>query len=378
LEKSWDNFALSVVFYQLLFGLHPYAVTPKFLKDANSSEISTNISDDLFPFGANAHKIQIVPPLHDKFKILPQEIRSLFIRSFSFNTNQRPNADEWGKNIHKIIHNAGTIPDIPIHPPKPPTPQPKPQPTPKIPESELLKPPTGTGGSTGGGGKTGCVWLFVVLAIIGIVILVANAQNRSNSYNYQDNTTIVSSGDNEVIVSQNHYATEAMEEEIVETHTYYERVIFSDYIGENVYCNGLYPYGEENAQYFSVNLGSSLNRNYFKISSYFWTEEHKNQWALMLSDNYRILGINLDNGNIYISTNKHGDWKYHNVGTYQLDTWNYISLEYDHGKVRVNNGDWFSVDINTTDGDNVLSSINYASGIAFKGYLSNIEVITYN
>jgi DNA-binding helix-hairpin-helix protein with protein kinase domain len=108
LAKSWDNFALSVVFYQLLFGLHPYAVTPKMQKDATESNISTNVSDDLFPFGNNAHKIQIVPPLHDKFKILPQQIQDLFKRSFSTNTATRPNAEEWGRNIKDILTSVDT------------------------------------------------------------------------------------------------------------------------------------------------------------------------------------------------------------------------------------------------------------------------------
>ncbi|MDR1348073.1 MAG: hypothetical protein LBJ63_06565 [Prevotellaceae bacterium] len=118
LVKSWDNFALSVVFYQLLFGLHPYAVTPKMQKDASESNISTNVSDDLFPFGNNAHKIQIVPPLHDKFKILPPKIQDLFKRSFSLNAVNRPGAEEWGRNIHEVIRSAGPIPVIP--PPAPP------------------------------------------------------------------------------------------------------------------------------------------------------------------------------------------------------------------------------------------------------------------
>jgi len=134
LEKSWDYFAVSVVFYQLLFGLHPYMVTPKCQRNPDSLEISENISDDLFPFGGNNNQIANVPKLHDKFLVLPPKIQDLFRRAFSTIPSQRPSADEWGKNIHEIVKNAGDIQapqqpvaqpkPTPIHIPEPPKPAP--------------------------------------------------------------------------------------------------------------------------------------------------------------------------------------------------------------------------------------------------------------
>jgi hypothetical protein len=216
--------------------------------------------------------------------------------------------------------------------------------------------------------------LGIIVTMIAIIALVVYVDEMvSNPYQNQ-NTSVYYSGDNEIIAEE-----VAVEEAVVvETSTSYdysENIIYSGYSGNNyITCNGVYPYDNDNAQYFSANLGSSLNRNHFKISCYFWVEEHKDQWALMLSEGYRILGINLlDNGKIYISTNNQEN--YYNIGeTYQLNTWNYISVEYNYGFVRVNNGNWFRVDMNTQDGDNELSSINYSSGNAFKGYLCNIYV----
>lgn len=122
IDKSWDNFALGVVFYQILFGLHPYVVTPKEQKDADSNEISSNISSDLFPFGHNADKIQGYPTLHDKFKVLPTEVQTLFRRCFNADPANRPSADEWGMALNAIIKKAGNLP-------KPePKPIPKPEP----------------------------------------------------------------------------------------------------------------------------------------------------------------------------------------------------------------------------------------------------------
>jgi len=41
-------------------------------------------------------------------------------------------------------------------------------------------------------------------------------------------------------------------------------------------------------------------------------------------------------------------------------------------------GKWFSVSLNTEEGDNMLSSQNYSNGVAFKGNLRNIEVVSYD
>lgn len=109
LDKSWDCFSIGVVFYQLIFGLHPYVVTPKSIKDDSSSEITDNIARNLFPFGSNKNSIESYPPLHNKFSVLPQEIQTLFKRAFSPNPSERPNAEEWGKAIHQVIKNAGSV-----------------------------------------------------------------------------------------------------------------------------------------------------------------------------------------------------------------------------------------------------------------------------
>jgi DNA-binding helix-hairpin-helix protein with protein kinase domain len=129
LEKSWDNFALSVVFYKLLFGLHPYAVTPKDQDDDSSSDISCNISNNLFPFGNNADRIAGFPPPHGKFHVLPAPLQDYFKRAFSSDAAIRPNADEWGKLLRDIVKNAEKLqafhpPVQPFHPPVIPNPPP--------------------------------------------------------------------------------------------------------------------------------------------------------------------------------------------------------------------------------------------------------------
>lgn len=101
IEKSWDNFAIGVVFYQILFGLHPYVVTPWVLKDPNCNEIFQNIAQNLFPYGPNREKIRSYPDLHKKFEKLPETIKQMFRNAFSENEAARPNVEDWGKEVHK-------------------------------------------------------------------------------------------------------------------------------------------------------------------------------------------------------------------------------------------------------------------------------------
>ena len=108
--KSWDYFSIGVVFYQVIFGLHPYVVTPLFTNDSNSNEIYQNIAQNLFPFGANAAKVGSYPPPHENFKRIPSELQTLFRNAFSDNTNVRPSLEMWVKTIKEVIRKAPTPP----------------------------------------------------------------------------------------------------------------------------------------------------------------------------------------------------------------------------------------------------------------------------
>ena len=122
LEKSWDNFAVSVVFYQLLFGLHPYVVVP-YVDSEDSNTIPYCIKENLFPFGINASKIKSFAKPHNNFNIVPPQVQQLFVRAFGLNPNDRPQAMEWGKTIKQVIDriDAGVVAPPPS-PPLPPEP----------------------------------------------------------------------------------------------------------------------------------------------------------------------------------------------------------------------------------------------------------------
>ena len=128
LDKSWDNFAVAEVFYQLMFGLNPYAVSPK-LQTENSNTLPYCIANNLFPFGSNASKIATIPAPHNNFNIIPQPVKNLFIRAFGDNPSDRPQAMEWGKTINKVL---SALPKT-VPPPPPVQPQ-NPEPKPNKPE----------------------------------------------------------------------------------------------------------------------------------------------------------------------------------------------------------------------------------------------------
>jgi len=102
LNIGCDLFAMSIVFYQVLYGIHPFQVSAK---DSNCTELRQNIALNLFPFGVNSCKISVIPKPHKKFLVLPQEIKNLFILAFELNPNKRPSSETWGKTIYKFLSN---------------------------------------------------------------------------------------------------------------------------------------------------------------------------------------------------------------------------------------------------------------------------------
>ena len=108
-NTSWDDFALGVIFYQVLIGLHPYVVTPCDIEANATNEIYTNIAKYLFPFGEKQSQIQGYPPIHNNFKELPENIQQLFIRAFSCNINLRPTAEEWGKSLYEAAKSSAVV-----------------------------------------------------------------------------------------------------------------------------------------------------------------------------------------------------------------------------------------------------------------------------
>ena len=152
-------------------------------------------------------------------------------------------------------------------------------------------------------------------------------------------------------------------------------------VNQTYYCDGIYKYsdepGAEDAKYFELSL-NNLNRNNFGIEFEFLVGENRDHWAIMLSSGWRILGFALnDDGSTLITTNNQRNY-YSLKATYKLNTWHKVKIICQDKLLYVlfdnNPTENIVIEINTVDGDNELSSINYSNGTAFNGYLRNIKV----
>jgi DNA-binding helix-hairpin-helix protein with protein kinase domain len=99
IPETWDRFSLSIIFYRLLLGIHPYTGS---LKPPHES--LTNVSDliqkGFFPCGRHKEKFRTIPPPHNNFFRISKQIQHLFLTTFEeshSNVTLRPSADDWCK-----------------------------------------------------------------------------------------------------------------------------------------------------------------------------------------------------------------------------------------------------------------------------------------
>jgi serine/threonine protein kinase len=99
---SWDRFSATVMFYQILFGIHPYSASfnGKY-EDCNT--IEECIEKGLFVHGSNKKYISALPPPHNSFNHIPQILKELFVRAFGDDPQKRPTIDDWGRTIYNIV-----------------------------------------------------------------------------------------------------------------------------------------------------------------------------------------------------------------------------------------------------------------------------------
>ena len=92
---------MAVVFYKLLFGLHPFSVSGKD-EYKNLDTLADKIQAGLFPFGQKSKQIEVIPPPHQNFEILSKELKNLFIQTldkYLFESDLRPEAEKWKKAL---------------------------------------------------------------------------------------------------------------------------------------------------------------------------------------------------------------------------------------------------------------------------------------
>ncbi len=102
IEPSWDHFSLAVIYYRMLFGVHPYAATAKEPYD-NINSLGDKIKHGLFVHHPEmTAKFAVVPPPHRQFDQLDKPLRHLFFKAFIDGFEQpeaRPSAEDWGQAL---------------------------------------------------------------------------------------------------------------------------------------------------------------------------------------------------------------------------------------------------------------------------------------
>lgn len=104
LKESWDRFSMSIILYEILFGIHPYVASFSG-RYQSCSTISEYIQNNLFVHGSNGKNyINALPPLHNNYYKIPTSLQQLFIRAFEGHPLQRPSAEEFGRTFYQIIN----------------------------------------------------------------------------------------------------------------------------------------------------------------------------------------------------------------------------------------------------------------------------------
>lgn len=108
---SWDRFSLAVSFYEILFGIHPFAATCDGQYHM-ATTVGQKIQKGLFVHGSKKNYLTVIPAIHNNFKQLPTPLAQLFIKAFEdghTNVNARPSAEQWGLVIHSELTNKTSI-----------------------------------------------------------------------------------------------------------------------------------------------------------------------------------------------------------------------------------------------------------------------------
>lgn len=106
IKEYWDRFSCAVLFYEILFGVHPFSAHFNAPYDRYHT-IAEKIHQGLFVFGS--HKKDLIP-LHNSphlnFDLIPDNIQKLFIRTFVDGHAypiKRVSIAEFGEELYKTL-----------------------------------------------------------------------------------------------------------------------------------------------------------------------------------------------------------------------------------------------------------------------------------
>ena len=149
--------------------------------------------------------------------------------------------------------------------------------------------------------------------------------------------------------------------------------------GGTVYCDGIY--GADSKSSLRENLGANFNRNYFEISFQFYplaTDKDSVQLdnIITLDSSRRVFGVHMKNGILQATVNNSYSYPIDMGFRYSPNKWQTLRMVYDNGKLTVNGAITRQIGKLNDPGNNILSSMNFSNGHAFKGYIKDLIVKT--
>ena len=97
-SQAWDRFSMAVIYYKLLFGIHPFAAGSQG-KHEQCLNLEQKIEAGLYVDNpAIQEHISVIPPPHKAFNSLHKDLKTLFSRAFvdgHQDPELRPTAEEW-------------------------------------------------------------------------------------------------------------------------------------------------------------------------------------------------------------------------------------------------------------------------------------------
>ncbi|MGB0985401.1 MAG: protein kinase domain-containing protein, partial [Saprospiraceae bacterium] len=122
--ETWDRYSMAIIFYKLLFGIHPFAGSAKPPYDKLNG-LDEKIEQGLFVHHPDKRRFfEVIPPPHKRFFDVKYDIQSLFVQCFSDGHHaleRRPTANDWcsvisGKSLvtvnRKLISRALQLDNI--------------------------------------------------------------------------------------------------------------------------------------------------------------------------------------------------------------------------------------------------------------------------
>ncbi len=147
--------------------------------------------------------------------------------------------------------------------------------------------------------------------------------------------------------------------------------------GGTVYCDGIY--GSKSTSHLKENLGSKFNRNYFEISFKYYTlatdKDGKQYDTIFTIDSLRrVFCLVMKDELLYATVNNNSSKPISLGFRFKPNKWQSFFITYDNGTLTVNGLVTRQIGKMNDPGSNIISSMNFGNGHAFKGYIKDLFV----